>query len=866
MPVKPGARLGPYEVLAPLGAGGMGEVYHARDSRLARDVAIKVLPEDSTADPERLQRFAQEAKAAGALNHPNVLVVFDTGEHEGVPFVVLELLDGETLRARLAGKTVSPTKALDYAIQIARGLAAAHEKGIVHRDLKPENLFLTRDGRIKILDFGLAKLRPPLDPGPVGVQTPTATVNTEAGMVLGTVGYMSPEQVRRSPADHRSDIFSLGSILYEMLAGRRPFQCETEVETMAAILNVEPPPLAEANGNVPPALERIVRHCLEKRREDRFQSTRDLIFDLESLAAAPSGSVFERAGASRSRRPLLPLLAAATLGGALALAGALLNRPQVSEPVFKQVTFRRGVIAEARFAPDGQTVVYGAVVEGRHNRLFSGRLGSAEVRTLDLPEGDIAGISASGEMAIILSRSYWGRVPGTLARVSLAGGAPRELLERVSMADWGPDGQSLAVVRHDGPKPRLEFPIGKVLYVGDSWIRNPRVSPKGDRVAFRVPEGENCKIKVVDLSGKVATLATVACALGLAWSPSGEEVWFTEWEIIRAVSLGGRERVLTRFPGRPTLNDVSADGRVLVTTAQWYNGLVVAGPNDIKERDLAWFEWATLGALSHDGKFLLFSDRGSGSGAPYPVQTNLRRTDGAPPVRLGEGSALSLSPDGRWGLSVLTSGAASTRRVGHAGQCLLLPTGPGEPTPLAVGDLECEYASWFPDGKRLLVVGREAGGPRRLFVQDLTGGSRRPLTPEGLGLDNPVGVGLGIFISEVSPDGKLVVATASGSLVLVPVDGGVSRPVPGILPQEVSAGWGADSQSLYVYPHEADFPVRIARIHLTSGRREHFRQITPPELAATGGINNVRVTPDGKAYAYGYGHYPCILYVIEGLR
>ena len=222
--LAPGVRLGPYEILAPLGAGGMGEVYRARDERLGREVAIKVLPEDSTADPDRLHRFEQEAKAAGALNHPNVLVVFDTGQHEGAPFVVFELLEGETLRTRLAGKALCPPKALDYAIQIARGLAAAHEKGIVHRDLKPENLFLTRDGRIKILDFGLAKLRPPLDPGVIGVETPTAAALTEAGKVLGTVGYMSPEQARRSPVDHRSDIFSFGSVLYEMLAGQRAFR------------------------------------------------------------------------------------------------------------------------------------------------------------------------------------------------------------------------------------------------------------------------------------------------------------------------------------------------------------------------------------------------------------------------------------------------------------------------------------------------------------------------------------------------------------------------------------------------------------------------------------------------------------------
>jgi hypothetical protein len=867
MALPQGSRVGPYEILSPLGAGGMGEVYRARDPRLAREVAIKVLHGDRVGDPDRQQRFAQEAKAAGALNHPNVLVVFDTGEHEGAPFVVFELLEGETLRRRMGRGALQLPRALDDAIQIARGLAAAHDKGIVHRDLKPDNLFLTRDGQIKILDFGLAKLRPTLDPDDnVHGEARTATV-TGPSAILGTVGYMSPEQVRRAPTDHRSDIFSFGSILYEMLAGERAFRGETEADTIAAILNAEPPSLWERDHSVPPACERLLRHCLEKRPADRFQSTRDLAFDLESLAATASGPAGkDRAVGTRSRRPLVLLLAGAVAGGALALAGVLLSRPQDAKPVFKQITFRRGSIAEARFAPDGQTVVYGAVVEGHYNRLFSARLGSAEVRPLDLPEGDIAGITASGEMAIKLGRSYWSRVPGTLARVSLAGGAPRELLEHVSMADWGPDGKSLAVVRHEGGKPRLEFPIGTVLYEGTCW--NPRVSPKGDRVAFRTAEGGRCEVRVADLSGKTTTLAATECSHGLAWSPSGEEVWFTEWEVIRAVTLRGKQRVLTWFPGPVTLNDVFADGRALVTTAQWYNGLVFAGKGDTKERDLAWFEWAILGALSSDGKTLLLGDRGTGTGPPFPRHTYLRRTDGSPAVRLGEGSGVSLSPDGKWGISVLLlADSPGTRPTDPARTCLMLPTGPGEPRPLPVGDLECEYASFFPDGKRLLVAGRAPGGPRRLYVQDLNGGSRRPITPEGFALARFVALDFGNFVSEVSPDNKRVLVTdASGALTLVPVDGEEPQPVRGIQAGEASAGWAADSQSLYVYPTEAAFPVKVDLVRLPSGRREPYREITPPELAATGGVTRVRVTPDGKAYAYSYGQSPCVLYLVEGLR
>ncbi|HKQ97875.1 MAG TPA: serine/threonine-protein kinase, partial [Candidatus Polarisedimenticolia bacterium] len=293
MPLAPGTTLGPYTIVGPLGAGGMGEVYRARDARLQRDVAIKVLPPALVADPERLRRFEQEARAAGQLNHPNIVVVYDTGTHAGTPYVVEELLEGDTLRGRLAGGAIPARKAIDYARQIALGLAAAHQRGIVHRDLKPENLFVTPDGRVKILDFGLAKLvRPEMSggiPAEALTSAPTAA-GTDAGVVLGTVGYMSPEQVRGQPADHRTDIFSFGSILYEMLSGRRAWSAPSSVETMNAILKEDPPDLGRSVADLPPGLERIVQHCLEKSPDERFQSARDLGFQLEALSAIPASS------------------------------------------------------------------------------------------------------------------------------------------------------------------------------------------------------------------------------------------------------------------------------------------------------------------------------------------------------------------------------------------------------------------------------------------------------------------------------------------------------------------------------------------------------------------------------------------------
>jgi len=318
MSLATGTKLGPYEIGAPLGSGGMGEVYRARDSRLNRTVAIKVLPASFSADPDRLQRFAQEARAAAALNHPNILSIFDIGEQQGAPYVVSELLEGETLRERLRNGPLSIRKAIDYSLQVARGLAAAHEKGIVHRDLKPENLFITEDGRVKILDFGLAKLTRP-EITSEGDDAPTVHAATEPGLVMGTAGYMSPEQVRGKPTDPRSDIFSFGAILYEMISGKRAFHGDTPADTMSAILKEETPELSETARNVPPGLDRIVRHCLEKVPSQRFHSAGDLAFDLEALTDISTTS---KSGAqalsvqipeAKPKSKLIPILSALAL-------------------------------------------------------------------------------------------------------------------------------------------------------------------------------------------------------------------------------------------------------------------------------------------------------------------------------------------------------------------------------------------------------------------------------------------------------------------------------------------------------------------------------------------------------------------------
>src|SRR5579862_2261837 len=434
MALTSGTRLGPYEIHSSIGAGGMGEVYRAGDSRLGRDVAIKILPTSFSADPDRLRRFAQECRATAALNHPNILSIFDIGEDRGAPYVVSELLEGETLRDRLREGAIPSRKAIDYARQIASGLAAAHDKGITHRDLKPENLFITNDGRVKILDFGLAKLTHP--EADSSGDAPTLQIATDAGTVMGTVGYMAPEQVRGKPADARSDIFAFGAILYEMLSGKRAFHGDSAADTMSAILKEDPPDLTETNRNVSPALERIVRHCLEKNPAERFQSARDVAFNLDALSdiSTPSrGGVRVIPEEKSASRWVVPLVGAVLLVASWVAVYAIAHRKSVSTPVFHEITFRNGTVWEARFAPDGQTILYGAAWDGRPQEIFSTRFDSTDSRSVGLTPAQVLAISSKGEMAIAQNPRDF--VPfaqaGTLARVPLAGGAPREVLEGV---------------------------------------------------------------------------------------------------------------------------------------------------------------------------------------------------------------------------------------------------------------------------------------------------------------------------------------------------------------------------------------------------------------------------------------------------
>jgi hypothetical protein len=865
-----GTQLGPYEVLSPLGAGGMGEVYRAKDSRLGREVAVKVLPRALATDPDRLRRFEQEARAAGMLNYPNILAIYDIGTHDGSPYLVSELLEGETLRDRLGGKPLSVRKAVDYGLQTARGLAAAHEKGITHRDLKPENIFVTKDGRIKIFDFGLAKLTRPEQPRSIGNDESTLAEHTTPGAVLGTVGYMSPEQVRGQSADHRSDIFSFGAIMYEMVSGHRAFRRETPAETMTAILKEDPPDLSATVSNLPPALDRMVRHCLEKSPDERFQSARDMAYDLEALSSISGSTTTAVAAltaveAGAKSRPatawvklvLVPVAAAVVMLAVGLFFGQRLNKTVA--PSFHAVTFRRGTIRAARFGPDGQTIIYGAEWDGNPIELFSTRPESSESRALGYPGADILSISPSGEMAISLKEHSAGpfTFAGTLARAALAGGASREIQEGVEQADWAPAGGSMAIVRSANGREQLEFPAGKVLYETAGWISNPRVSPKSDMVAFvdhPVVGDDGGSIAVVDASGKKKTLSSGwISALGLAWGAGGDEVWFTATKegsgrALHAVTLGGNERLVARAPGTLTLHDISRDGRALITHDNQRMGMIGLAPGETKERELAWLDWSLPADLSPDGRTVLFVESGEGGGSTYGLY--IRKTDGSPAVRIGDGAANCLSPDGKWALAITASSSS-------APQLVLFPTGAGSPRPLKRDNINYGGAAFLPDGQHILITGNEPGHAARVWFGDISGAKPRPITPEGA---------VSTTRDSISPDGRFVfVRNPDGKFAIYPVEGGEPRPIRGLEEGEEPSQWGGDGRFLYV-SRRAETPRRVYRLDLATGHKEFWKEFSPSDTAGLDGISGLHVTPDGKGYIYGYLRLLSVLYLVEGLK
>jgi hypothetical protein len=830
----------------------MGEVYRAKDPRLGRDVAIKVLPASFSADADRLRRFEQEAKAAGILNHPNITAVYDIGSHDGAPYVVQELLEGETLRSVLAAGRLSTRRAIDYSLQIVHGLAAAHEKGIVHRDLKPENIFVTNDGRVKLLDFGLAKLTHQ-EEGVPATSLPTATKGTEPGVVLGTLGYMSPEQVRGRPADARSDIFAFGAILYEMLSGRRAFHGDSAADTMSAILKEDPPDLSVTNQSVPPGIERIVRHCLEKNPEQRFHSAHDVAFDLEALSSvsAPSSAVRpSRRLRLRGAAAVVPFLA---LGVGFA-AGWLLKRSGGSRkfPTYTLISYRRAALQDAFFAPDGNTIVYSESFGGGPYRLLSTQIGSTESRALGLPDGDVLSISRNGELAISIGRRLFLAGEGTLARVPLTGGAPRQILEGVILASWSPDGKDLAIARRVAGKARIEYPIGKVLYETGGFVYAIRFSPKGDGVAFISEEASGVvgELQFVDLQGTRRKLATgLIYARGIAWRPDGQEIWVSYGGAafdnqMDAFMLDGRRRVVGREASFQ-LEDISKDGRVLGVSTSFSGEMAGRGAGARDETELTWLDYSWLDAMSSDGRTVLFDEIGGGGGKGGAFY--LRKIAEPAPVRLGEGTGLALSRDGQWALATVS---------GDGHQLVLVPTGPGQPRPLGRSDIDVSWGEFLPNGESVLVKGSLPNCSERLYVRPVASGEAKPVSPEGLAQ--------GPFA--LSSDGKLAATPGpDGKVLLCPLDGGSPHAARGSLAGEVPVTFSSDGRALFVYQRTA-VPASVFRLDLATGKRELWKEIAPADRNGVYRIDRVAMTNDAEAYAYSYSRRSGKVVVVDGLK
>ena len=845
MALAPHTRVGPYEIIAPIGAGGMGEVYRALDTRLGRTVALKVLPESLVSDEERLLRFEVEARAIADLSHPNILAIFDFGREGSVVYAALELIEGMTLKAALAAGPLPARKAADYAGQIASGLAAAHARGVLHRDIKPANIMVTAAGLIKLVDFGLAK-RVETAKG----ETTFIAGLTDPGKVLGTIGYMAPEQVRGAPLDERSDLFGVGVVLYEMLAGQPPGARLDRADALAAVLRDDPAPMA---ASVPTALQRIVMRCLEKAPGERYQSALDLAFSLEAFGGSGGSGVMNAASeaAPAPRRGISPLVAAGLT--ALALTASWVAErwwnPRLAPPAptFSRVTFRRGTVFRGRFSGGGHSVVYDAAWEGAPLDVFETALGSRDARARGLAPAALLAVSPSGDIAVAQAP----RAPlrslrtGRLA-VASASGLPRPLGNEASAADWTPDGRELVVARREGAEWRVEWPVGDAIYRSRKIIFDLRVSPLGDQVAWLERDApDKTLVMISDRRGHARQVGeTGTTPGGLAWAPGARELWFTasksttlnDLEVRATTTTDGRSRVVVSLPGGLRLLDIAADGRVLVSRSSESGELFVE--ENGTARALGWQSSSALKHLSDDGRYVLFSEDG-----PEGFDLFLRPTSGGPAVLLAAGltwDQAQLSPDG-------------TRvALRDKDRVRLIPVGPGNVVPVAS---KGQVVAWLPDNRRLVLWSLEERGGRPVIV-----------SADAASQEHVVDTLQCAAAPVLSPGGTDLACVGGDGAVTVQGFGEASshRVVPA---SELGnlIRWGGEGRTLLSAIPGA-LPPSILGLDLASGRVSVVRDVKLQDAAGVFRVLSLSMTPDRRVIAYSLLRQLDELYVYTGLR
>jgi serine/threonine protein kinase len=848
----------------------MGVVYRATDTRLDRAVAIKVLPEALRGDADRLRRFEQEARTIGGLNHPNLVTLHDVGRHDEVPYLVTELLDGQSLRAKLADGALPVRESIRIATEIARGLAAAHGAGIVHRDIKPDNVFVTGDGRVKILDFGIAKLQKdtPADLG--NAPTLGGTAATGTGVVIGTPGYMAPEQLASAEIDARTDVFAFGVVLYEMLARKRPFAAATGVEESYAIVKTPPPPLGD---DIPPALERIVMRCLEKRREARFQSAADLAFALDALDNAPSGittvskrdPVVAPSGVTtvvtpirRSRTPIVVIaglaIAGATVMGVVKLTQHT-SRPPITVsaparsaawpslveggPVYHRITFKIEPKWFARFSPDGKSVMY-SVRTGVDYQVVRSEITRANVVPVADAVGRLLDVSPSGVLA--LRQRMPDKPGGLLVTLSEGQGAPRQITENVHDATFV--GEELAIVRDKGNGMVIELPIGTELAHRDGIVLNLlRASFDGKMLAVAehpIATDSRGYVVILDTKGRELSRSAPHSTIdGLAWGPDGQEVWMSTEAGLQALDLHSKERVLMRSPGDLFLRDVRHD-----------TGWMLMAPRDLRVRayahhagkqndDYIGWRMASVATVSRDGSMFALLDGTGIDETPEGYQLYVRNGTQTP-VAIDHGFDIALVPDGS--RAVLLCRAGDPLRI--------VPTtakgGTRRAVPVA-GIARFDYSARLEmsaDGKRVYALAAEKDKPLRVWSFDLEGSAApTPIGPDHIDLPNDDQRALYRFA--VSPDGKWLALPAGAGVRLVATSGKAELALPAEH-EETPIGF-TDDGALFVWRTHG-WPRPIMRVELAPPhKRTEMMAFDPLEHP-----DHVDAVIDGTGKTIGY--------------